>query len=357
MTLDAEGRFLMRKEHLLFLVLLAFSLAVPRSASGNAKPSDETSSDEKVVRIGIIGLDTSHSPAFTRVFNDSEGEEAFANFEVVAAYPYGSRTIESSYSRIPGYTEEVEAMGVEIVDSISELLTKVDVVLLETNDGHPHLEQALQVFEAGKPVFVDKPVTASLAEAVALFEAAERHEVPVFSSSSLRYTKSAQAIRDGEVGDVLGASTYSPYQIEETHPDLYWYGIHGVEALFTVMGTGCESVRRVHTDSTAVVVGQWEGGRIGTFRGLQRGEQGYGGQAFGRTGIAQIGPYEGYEPLVRQIAEFFRTGQAPVSAEETLEIYAFMTAADESKRLGGDPVRLDAVLAEARKKAKTLLDE
>lgn len=338
---------------LLCLLFAVLALGGPVPADGSARPAEPRS--EATIQVGIIGLDTSHSPAFTEVFNESDGP--FSDFEVVAAYPYGSRTIESSYSRIPQYKKEVRAMGVEIVDSIDELLARVDVVLLETNDGRRHLEQALEVFEAGKPVFVDKPVAASLAEAVAIYEAAERHGVPVFSSSSLRYMKNAQAVRGGEIGDVLGAHAYSPAVLEETHPDLYWYGIHGVETLFTAMGPGCETVRRVYTDSTEVVVGTWTGGRIGTFRGLRGGETGYGGRAFGAEGIRRLGPYEGYRPLVRQIATFFRTGEAPVRRRETLEIYAFMSAAHESERRDGAPVRIEEVLSEARAEAERLLED
>ncbi len=113
------------------------------------------------VRIGMIGLDNSHSIAFTRIINNPD-DEAMNGFNVIAAYPRGSRTIESRYSRIPGYTEEIKKMGVIIVDSIKELPEVVDVVLLETNDGNLHLEQALEVFRAGKRVFIDKPVAGSL---------------------------------------------------------------------------------------------------------------------------------------------------------------------------------------------------
>ena len=346
----------MRRSPLLpVLLFAAFALWFPPSADGGVRPAAADEDETAVVRVGIIGLDTSHSPAFTKAFNNSESGGPFSGYEVVAAYPYGSRTIKSSYSRIPEYKQKVKKMGVEIVGSIDALLERVDVVLLETNDGRLHFEQALEVFRAGKPVFIDKPLAASLAEAVAIFEAAERYEVPVFSSSSLRYMKNAQAIRQGEVGEVIGAHAYSPAELEETHPDLYWYGIHGVEALFTAMGTGCETVRRIYTDGTDVAIGTWQGGRVGTFRGLREGEGGYGGTAFGTEGTARMGPYDGYRPLLTRIAEFFRTGEAPVSREETLEIYAFMTAADESKRLGGAPVRIEEVLAEAREKAKRIL--
>jgi predicted dehydrogenase len=306
------------------------------------------------LRAGIIGLDTSHAIAFTRLLNDERAAEDLAGCRVVAAYPKGSPDIESSVSRVPKYTEEMRGLGVEIVDSIEALLERVDVVLLETNDGRPHLQQALPVLRAGKPLFIDKPIAGCLRDAVAIFAAAREHQTPVFSSSSLRYTEGAQAIRGGAIGDVLGCDAYSPCSLEPTHPDLYWYGIHGVETLFTVMGTGCESVVRVHTPGTDVVVGRWSDGRIGTFRGIRAGRGGYGGTAFGSQGSQQIGPYGGYRPLVAEIVRFFRTGQPPVSEEETLEIYAFMSAADESKDAGGAPVSMADVLERARQAAAQL---
>lgn len=296
--------------------------------------------------VGIIGLDTSHSPAFTDIINNSPD---ITDFKVVAAYPHGSRTIESSYSRIPEYTEQVKEMGVEIVDSIDELLGRVDVVLLETNDGHPHLEQALPVLEAGKRLFIDKPIAGSLEDTIAIMEASKKTNTPIFSSSSLRYIEKAQAVRhENLIGDVLGADTYSPAVLEESHPDLFWYGIHGVEILYTVLGTGCEFVERVSSQDTDIVTGKWKDGRLGTFRGTRSGPHSYGGRAFGSEEIIDLGTYEGYEPLLLKVLEFFRTGKSPVSIDETLEIYAFMEAADESKRRGGESVTIEEILSKAR---------
>lgn len=298
--------------------------------------------------IGIIGLDTSHSPAFTEIINSSDD---IADFKVVAAYPYGSRTIESSYSRIPEYTEQVKEFGVEIVDSIDALLNRVDVVLLETNDGNPHLEQVIPVLEAGKRVFIDKPIAGSLEDTVAIMEASKEFNTPIFSSSSLRYIEKAQAVRhDNLIGNVLGADTYSPATLEGSHPDFFWYGIHGVEILYTVMGTGCESVTRVSTEDYDIVTGKWKDGRLGNFRGTRKGPHSYGGMAYGSEDIIDLGNYEGYKPLLLAVLEFFRTGESPVSLDETLEIYAFMEAADESKRRNGDPVKIEEVLSKARSK-------
>jgi len=307
----------------------------------------------KGLRIGIIGLDTSHATEFTKVFNATNASSDFGGYKVVAAYPQGSKDIESSISRIPEYTETVKKLGVEIVDSIPKLLEKVDVILLETNDGKPHLEQAIPVFKAGKTVFIDKPVAGSLPDAFAIYQAAKNYKTPVFSSSSLRYMSNMDDIvKNRSIGRILGAETYAPSTLEPSHPDFFWYGIHGIEALYTVMGTGCQYVSRIHTPDTDVVVGIWEGNRIGTFRGLRKGRTGYGGNAFGERGIKPLGDYNGYEALLKEIVKFFQTGVSPVSDEETLEIYTFMEAADESKRRGGAQVLLSEVKEKALKAIK-----
>ncbi len=253
---------------------------------------------KNVIKIGIIGLDTSHAPAFAKLFNAENPRPELAGFKVVAAFPQGSSDIKSSADRIPGYIKQVEELGVEVVDSIEKLLEKVDVVLLETNDGRLHLEQARAVFMAGKPVFIDKPVAASLKDAVAIYKEASEKKVPMFSASSLRYMTNAHAVRhENKIGKVLGADAFSPATLEPTHPDLFWYGIHGVEILFTVMGPGCESVTRFSTPDSEIVVGKWKDGRLGTFRGMRAGKHDYGGTAYGTEGNLFLGKFDGYEPL------------------------------------------------------------
>ena len=297
-------------------------------------------------RVGMIGLDTSHSTAFVKVLNSADASADYKGYRVVAAYPYGSRDIESSTKRIPGYTDEVKKLDVAIVDSIDELLKKVDVVLLETNDGRLHREQVMQVLKAGKRVFIDKPMAASLGDVIAIFDASETYKIPLFSASSLRYITGIAGI---DKSQVLGADTFSPAVLEKTHPDLFWYGIHGVEALYAAMGTGCQSVVRTHTEGTDIVVGTWADGRIGTFRGTRTGKHDYGGTVYLTSGNVRLGPYDGYEPLLKEIITYFETGTPPVSPEETIELFAFMEAADESKRRGGAPVTLASVREKAKK--------
>lgn len=305
-------------------------------------------------RVGIIGLDTSHSIAYVKALNAPDAKPELLGFKVVAAYPKGSSEIKSSYERIPSYTEEVKKQGVEIVNSIDELLTKVDYVLLETNDGRLHLEQALPVLQAGKRMFIDKPIAASLTDAIAIFNAAEKYNVPIFSSSSLRYISGIQEIADGKIGKVTGADTFSPCHFEKTHPDLVWYGIHGVEILFSVMGTGCKSVTRVSTPDSDMAVGIWDDIRIGSFRGTRTGKSEYGGFVFGEKGNLALSNFGGYDPLLVKIIEFFNTGIVPVHKEQTIEIFAFMMAADESKKNGGAPVSIEKVMQNAMNEAKKI---
>jgi predicted dehydrogenase len=307
--------------------------------------------EPKPLKVGIIGLDTSHVVAFTTALNKGpkkpEDVSKLAGAKLTHAYAKGSPDIESSTKRVPEYTAKVTELGVVLVDTIDDLAQKVDAVLLETNDGRPHLEQIRPVLKAKKPVFIDKPIAASLADTIRIFDEAKAAGVPIFSSSSLRFGTTTQEVRAGSIGKVKSAETMSPVSLEPTHPDLFWYGIHGVESLFTVMGTGCQSVKRGTTANGEIeVIGTWDGGRTGTFRESK--EKKYGGKAVGEKGEAEIGKYDGYDPLLVAAIEMFRSGKAPVSPEETIEIYAFMEAADESKRRNGAEVTLKEVMDKAR---------
>lgn len=316
-------------------------------------PAEQKAVSATPLRIGIIGLDTSHAIAFTQLLNRPDAADNVPGARVVAAYPQGSKDIEASVSRVAGYREKIGEFGVEIVDSIDALVARVDAVMLESNDGRVHPEQAAPVLAAGKPLFVDKPVAGSLAAAIAMYRLAAKHRTPMFTSSALRFAAATQAVRQGSIGEVLGCDTYSPCSLEATHPDLFWYGIHGCESLYTVMGTGCESVTRTRTDDFEIVTGVWKRGRLGTFRGIRRGKSGFGGTAFGATGITAVGGFDGYRPLVVEIVKFFQTGKPPVAEEETLELYAFMEAADESRRRDGARVTIAEIMQKASAAADT----
>ena len=292
------------------------------------------------LKLGIVGTDTSHVVAFTRLLNDPSSPDHIPGARIVAAYKGGSPDLASSRDRIDGFTRELqEKFGVEIVGTIAELCKRVDGVLLESVDGRSHLAQAREVIAAGKPLFIDKPLAATLDDAREIARLAKQAGVRWFSTSSLRY-----AVANLKTANLSGADVWGPGPLEEHHQlDLSWYAIHEAEMLYTLMGTGCEEVTRIQGSDADIVACRWKDGRIGTMRAL-RPYSSYGVVVFRKDAKGQTSeistPPSSYVPLLREIVRFFETKVLPVSNDETLELFAFLDAAQRSKDASGRPMRL-----------------
>lgn len=302
------------------------------------------------LRIGFIGLDTSHCVKYAAMLHDPKNPEYVPGGRVVAAFKGGSPDVEKSASRVDGFAAEMKKKhGVTICETIEEVVAQVDAVMILSGDGRTHLVQAKRVFPSRKPVFVDKPAAGTLREAIELFQLADEKQVPCFSSSSLRFGPQMEKLKGASIGNLQGVIAWGPAHTEPHHPDFFWYGIHTVEMLYAFMGTGCERVVRSHTRDTDVITGVWSGGRVATVHGLRHARgAGWGLQAFGTTGTAARAKGQEYTAQLREILKFFHTMIAPVSAHETIEILSFMEAADESQRRGGAPVTIAEVMAANR---------
>ena len=307
-----------------------------------------------VTKVGIIGLDTSHAIAFTKIMNVDK-DPGVDGFRMVAAYQWGSKDIVSSTNRYPKYIAQMKEMGVEIVPSVDDLLAKVDCVCLETNDGREHLWQAEKVFKAGKPCFIDKPLAHNLRDALKIHELGKKYGAKYFSASALRFSKVAKAARAGEYGKIRGAALMSPSPLEEqgTHNFYSWYGIHGFEPLVAIMGTGVEKVSCFRNETDDVINAVWSDGRMGELR-LMRKSWVYSGYILPeepkdkKVPFITFDGYPGYEPLLREIIRFFRTGVSPITPDECLEVMAFMEAAEMSAKRGGEPISLAEAIAASK---------
>ncbi len=293
------------------------------------------------LRLGIIGTDTSHVIAFTQALNDPAAKDHIAGARVVAAYKGGSPDLKSSYERVEKYASELQSKwNIEIVPDIASLCGKVDGILLESVDGRVHAAQAKQAFGCRKPVFIDKPLSDSLEGAREIAKLAKEAGVPWFSSSSMRYGETAATLKSA---DNKGATVWGAGPIEPTQRlDLTWYGVHSAELLYALLGPGCEEVTRVNTPDADVVVGRWKDGRIGTMR-IVRPYGAFGAVVFRpEQVVVQSKPNDNnsYTGLVREIVKFMESGKAPIAPEETLEMFAFMDAAQHSKDAGGAPAKL-----------------
>ncbi len=306
--------------------LLVIALALPCAAQ---------------LKLGIVGTDTSHVPAFASVLNDPSNPNHIPGARIVAAYKGGSADLPSSATRVDKYADEIKTKyGVEIVPDIATLLTKVDAVLLESVDGRIHLAQFREIAKGGKPVFIDKPLAASIKDAREIARIAKQMNVKWFSASSLRFGPGIDALKQPGLKGVIA---WGPGPTEEHHElQLTWYGIHTVEILYTLMGTGCEQVTMTSSPDSDVVTGRWKDGRLGTIR-VNRPYSDFGAAVITpKTVLSKTGKEfsSGYLGLIKEIVKFFQTGVAPIPEAETLEMFEFMEAARQSKLKGGAPVAI-----------------
>ena len=301
-------------------------------------PASRPAAWQQELRAGIIGTDTSHVPQFVRILHAHPEWKV----KVVAAFKGGSPDLPLSATRLEGFAKTIQGEGVEIVDSIDALLAKVDVVLLTSVDGRPHLAQVTPVFKAKKRVFIDKPLAASLEDARKIAALSKETGTPFFSASSVRFHRDLPGLRHNQtIGQIKQVEATYLLQPLEFHPDLFYYGIHGVDTLYAVMGRGCTTLTRRTEGPVDVSSCVWSDGRVGVFRGLPKADATQPlVRVTGEKGTAETKGAADNEALVRAIAEFFHTGRAPIDVAETLEVFEFMTAAQLSKERGGAPVRI-----------------
>ena len=287
------------------------------------------------LRLGIIGTDSSHTVEFTRLLNNASAQDHVPGATIVVAYRGGSPRIAMSRDRIEKFTQQLENSSVPFVPAISDLCPRVDGLLLLSVDPELRPEEFRQAIACNKPVFVDKPFAPSLDDALQMAKLARDHHTAWFSASALRYA-TTDLPHDATSAEVWGSGNLG----ENYRLDLAWYGIHSIEALYGIFGPGVESVARTHTAQTDVLTMVWRDGRTGTVR-LVRPDEPFGAEVF----LPSHPPVQkalstGYVPLVRAIVTFMQTGQPPVSAAETLEIFAVMDASQRSQRENGRQVML-----------------
>lgn len=346
------SRFLHRS-----LLLLTFlSLAVDSRSVHSADP----------VRVGIVGIDSYQCVAFTQLWHKPPDDNTdIAGLKVVAAWKGGSTDIEKTLTDVERWVPRLTGLGVTIEDSIDDVLRQCDAVIIMTVDGRAHLKLAERVLMARKPTYIGRPMAASLEDVIAIFDLAEKYDTPVFSCSQHRYSPGFIGMRNHpEVGKVIGVNVFGGCPTVDHHPDLFWHAIHSFETLYTIMRPGAVSVIRASTEDAELVTGVWKDGRIGSYRGIRKGKPKYSATVFGDKGIAPAGiygyeapvkgvvpkgRYKGYENVSTEIAKFFKTRTLPIEPAETIELFAFMEAAHESRRRGGVPVKIAEVIANARR--------
>lgn len=288
----------------------------------------------ETLRIGLIGLDSSHCLAFTELMNNFDNPYHVDGGLVVAAYPDGSSELKMSHSRIQGFVEELQKrFRVKIVDSLEKLAKDCDAIMILSVDGRTHLSYFKKVARYGKPVFIDKPIANSFQDALEIFCISRECEIPIMSTSALRFAFDLN--NPSEKSDIIGVDVFGPMPIEAKELGLSWYGIHTVEILYTLLGQGCIEVVDISNDDSDVIIGTWKDKRIGVIRGIRTGHNKFGAVIHKKQTVQFIECPKDmnivYANLLKQLIHFFHTGVSVVDKAETLEIVRFLEAVTESK--------------------------
>lgn len=297
------------------------------------------------LKIGMVGLDTSHVTAFANLLHDSANEHHVAGARIVAAFPGGSPDFDSSINRVEGFTNELrDKHGVKIVEQIADLKGQCDAIFLESVDGRVHLSQFREVADWGVPVFIDKPLTISSCEAREIAKIAKENGTRVMSSSAIRFGQPLQAaLADDTLGAITGGDFFGPMALIEVLPGFFWYGIHTVEMLYATLGAGCREVSVIRDGNTDLITARWADGRIATARGHRTGNNQFGGTIHREKGSQAVNvstsPKPYYASLLEQVLAFLN-GSEVFDFDQAVEVIRFLEAANESVANGGKPVAL-----------------
>ena len=282
------------------------------------------------LKIGLVGLDTSHAVAYSQLLNLDENKDLFPGGRVAVAFPGGNPEWAMSWDRVDGFTARLgDEFGVTIVNSVEQVAQQSDLVFITAVDGRQHLELYEQIAPSGRPVFIDKPFTTNLKDAQVILRRSHEVGAPVMSCSALRYAETfTKALRDDSLGPIVGVEVFGPMTIEDTLPGFLWYGCHGVEMAVAAMGPGCRHVQVLSRADADILAMAWEDGRVATYRGLRNAHTQFGAIIHREKGFQAVDvssaskPY--YHSLLEAILRSLPEGRSDVPEAEMLEVVRLM---------------------------------
>lgn len=274
------------------------------------------------MKIGLIGLDTSHSEIFTRLLNDSEDAHHVKGAQITHVIPTYSEDLCISRERFPDYYRIItNKYGVIPVEDVEEFMTVVDAVIIGTVDGRNHLEWFKKVVSYSKPVFIDKPIVMNSGEMKELINLSKIYNTPVMSSSSLRFSES---VVQAKSADIQSGYFFGPTPRQEQMPGYFWYGIHLVEMVVTIFGTEVEKMKVETYKDCEQIRMTFSNGKHAIIRGENEWHNRFGAILHTKENVHSLRLWEEEKPyyagLIEQVVQFFETGVSPVPIEETKEI-------------------------------------
>ncbi len=290
------------------------------------------------MQIGLIGFDTSHAVEFPKRLKALAASDAkYAGLRLDWGWVGEPGSSFRTPAQIAELQVKIEALGVKPVATLDELISRCDAFLLESVNGDTHLRQARPVFAARKPVYIDKPLAHTLADARAIARLAQESGTPCWSSSSLRFEPTMLAAK-AQAGKIAGVDVFGPAHYVDKGRGLVFYGVHTAEMIVTVMGMGLETVQTLWHEKGEVAVGRYTDGRYAILRGDRNAIKQFGGTVYGEKIVPFLGSGDYYGALCKNLADFFLGAPPPVPLAESVEVIAFLDAAVRSKEANGAPM-------------------
>ena len=310
------------------------------------------------LRLAVLGMieGNGHPYSWSAIINGYDpAEMARCPYPVIPVY-LGKQPLESV--RIPGarvthiWTDDpADAPRVaaaskikHVVDRPEDVIGQVDAVVIATDDGDGHVARARPFVEAGLPVFVDKPLATNLPDLnrFVRWHAAGR---AILSTSGLRYAPEMRAV--AQQRELLGELRWVTSLTCKT-----WerYGIHALEAVYPLVGSGFTHVRTHGQPGSDVVHLAHSSGVQLTIAAIHDAAGSFGTvHVYGTKGQLPLRLTDTYTAFREQLVafiEFVRSGRRPFPFEQTVELMAILIAGIRSREQSGRAVALDEVFAE-----------
>jgi predicted dehydrogenase len=282
-------------------------------------------------RVGILGSENSHAEAFIKIFNEagSNGEKIYPDIKVVSvAGNYG----EENLRLFTKYKLDF------IAEKPSEMLGKVDAVMVTARDGKYHYGFAEPFLNAGIPAFIDKPFTSDGEEALALAKLAKKKNVPVCGGTFIKLVDdviSLKKARESGLGKISGGAVAAPLNMINPFGGFYFYSSHLAEMSLTIFGYNPQSLLAWEKEGNVTVSVDYPD-YIVTNHFMNECYNSYFGAVFGKEGnmSKNIDISQGYFCECRDFAEMLRTGKSHISLRELILPVYYLNAIEKSYKTG-----------------------
>ncbi len=289
-----------------------------------------------MIRVGILGSDSSHALAFSKLCNiadEATGAYAFPDIRVTTIYG-----LDETQTKNVAYEGQIKS----IAATPEELLKDVDAAMILFRDGNLHASYALPFIKANIPVWIDKPFTVNIQDANMLLEEADKHNSLVTGGSTCKYchdiVKLAEVIDNGALGNIISGYMNFPGDINSPYNGLHFYGPHMAEMIFTIFGYDIKSITTTVHNSDIICVANYEKmsvvlnftTNIADSLCIIHGDK---NSHVGNIHINETTYKLGFEKFV----EMLRTGKRPISLDKlvapTILLNAIMESLDTSTKV------------------------